>query len=112
MSRDRLIDLLWPERPPADPHASLSALLSKLRRAVGAETLRGRADLSLVLAPDAWIDLEAACAAAERADAALTRANPGAAWTEAHIALEVASRGFFARYEGRGNAARKSSSCA
>jgi DNA-binding SARP family transcriptional activator len=98
-SRDRLIDLLWPGSPPADPDESLSAVLSKLRRALGAETLRGRADLTLVLPAGAWIDLEAADCAAERAASALASRNPGDAWTEAHAALEVANRGFFARYD-------------
>ena len=95
-SRDRLIGLLWPRRAPADPDESLSALLSKVRRVVGAQTVRGRADLTLVLAPDAWIDLEVARAAAERAETALTGARLGEARTSAHTALELASEGFFA----------------
>lgn len=99
ISRDRLIDLLWPSRPPADPDESLSALLSKVRRAVGANTLRGRTELTLVLSSDAWVDLEAARAAAELAESALARADPERAWPEAHAALEVASRGFFARHD-------------
>ena len=34
-SRDELVELLWPDAPPADPGEALSALLSRLRRALG-----------------------------------------------------------------------------
>ena len=98
-SRDRLIDLLWPRRAPADPDESLSALLSKLRRVLGAQTIRGRTELTLVLAPDAWVDLEVARAAVEQAESALTRANSREAQASAQIAYEVASRGFYARHD-------------
>ena len=43
--RVELIDALWPEDPPAAADSALSALLSKLRRALGAGVLRGRSDL-------------------------------------------------------------------
>ena len=40
-SRDRLIDLLWPQRAPTDPDESLSALLSKLRRVLARRPFAG-----------------------------------------------------------------------
>src|ERR671925_2041387 len=43
--RPELIDLLWPERPPAAADTALSALLSKLRRALGDGALAGRSEL-------------------------------------------------------------------
>jgi DNA-binding SARP family transcriptional activator len=43
--RAELIDLLWPERPPAAAETALSALLSKLRRALGEGVLAGRSEL-------------------------------------------------------------------
>src|SRR5919204_3491177 len=73
VSRDELIDALWPTDPPADPDAALTALLSKVRRAVGKGVIEGRRELTLVLPSNASVDLEEAREAAERADAALAR---------------------------------------
>ena len=47
--RDELIDVLWPEGPPAAADSALSALLSKLRRALGEGVLTGRGELRLLL---------------------------------------------------------------
>ena len=64
LNRDRdcgrieLIDLLWPERPPAAADSALSALLSKLRRALGDEVLVGRSELRLVPAGPLQVDVE------------------------------------------------------
>jgi DNA-binding SARP family transcriptional activator len=41
VARDELIGALWPGAPPADPDEALSAVLSKVRQAVGRETLTG-----------------------------------------------------------------------
>jgi DNA-binding SARP family transcriptional activator len=60
VARDELVELLWPQRLPADPGEALSALLSRVRRAVGADVLTGRRELELALPPAAWVDLEAA----------------------------------------------------
>ena len=49
VGRDELIELLWPQSLPADPGEALSALLSRVRRTVGADVLRGRRELELVL---------------------------------------------------------------
>ncbi|MGH2949440.1 MAG: AfsR/SARP family transcriptional regulator, partial [Solirubrobacteraceae bacterium] len=42
--RAELIDVLWPEHPPAAADTALSALLSKLRRALGDGALAGRSE--------------------------------------------------------------------
>jgi DNA-binding SARP family transcriptional activator len=94
VARDELIELLWPARLPADPGEALSALLSRARRALGADVLTGRRELELVLPTDAWIDLEAALDAAERAEAALAAGDFGAALAAASDCEEIASRGF------------------
>jgi DNA-binding SARP family transcriptional activator len=60
VTRDELVEALWPHEAPAAADASLSALLSKLRRVVGAERLEGRGAIQLRLPADTWIDLEAA----------------------------------------------------
>jgi DNA-binding SARP family transcriptional activator/tetratricopeptide (TPR) repeat protein len=96
VGRDELIDLLWPERLPADPGEALSALLSRVRRAVGADVLTGRRELELVLPAEAWVDLEAALSAAERADSALAAADLEGAWSAAGTCVEIARGGFLA----------------
>jgi len=42
VTRDELIDALWPDDQPDDPGATLSTLLSGLRRCLGPELVRGR----------------------------------------------------------------------
>ena len=94
VSRDELIDALWPASPPSDPDEALSALLSKVRQAVGREILTGRRDLTLTLPEDAEVDLELALAASERAQAAIADGDVATAWEAAETALEVSGRGF------------------
>ncbi|HEX5616838.1 MAG TPA: BTAD domain-containing putative transcriptional regulator, partial [Solirubrobacteraceae bacterium] len=73
IGRDELIELLWPAEAPAEPDEVLSALLSKLRRALGPGALEGRRELTLAFSPDVWVDLEAAHAELARAEAAFDR---------------------------------------
>jgi DNA-binding SARP family transcriptional activator len=77
VARAELLDLLWPEQAPAEPEEVLSALLSKLRSALGPEALEGRRELRLAL--PARIDLETAEADLARAEAAFERRD----WMEA-----------------------------
>ena len=92
--RDELIGALWPGRPPADPDEALSALLSKVRQAVGRDVLTGRRDLTLALPADAEIDVEQALAAAERARTALAAGDPATAWEAASATIAIVGRGF------------------
>jgi DNA-binding SARP family transcriptional activator/tetratricopeptide (TPR) repeat protein len=94
VGRDELIGALWPGRPPADPDESLSALLSKVRQAVGPETLTGRRELTLSLPPGAEVDLELAFAAVEEAHSAIAGEDWTAGFGAASTAAEIAGRGF------------------
>jgi DNA-binding SARP family transcriptional activator len=94
VSRDELIDALWPTDPPADPDEALSALLSKVRRALGRGVIEGRQELTLMLPPDGSVDLEEAREASQRAEAALARSDWRAAFDEATGAVDVVSGGF------------------
>ena len=94
VGRDELIDALWPAAPPSDPDEALSALLSKVRQAVGREILTGRRDLTLTLPEDAEVDLELALASSERAQAAIADGDVATAWEEAETVLEMSGRGF------------------
>lgn len=93
-TREELVRALWSDEPPAAADASLSALLSRLRRALGPETLAGRGELRLVLPPEAWVDLEAAGEAVHRAESSVALAAWPQAWGPARVALAVASRRF------------------
>ena len=93
VSRDELIGILWPDRPPADPQEALSAVLSKVRQVVGREVLSGRRELMLVLSEDAEIDLAQALTAAERARVALGAGDAAGAWEAAATMVEIAGRG-------------------
>lgn len=91
VTRDELVDALWPAEPPANVDAALSALLSKLRRLVEIE---GRGELRLVLPADAWIDLEAASEGLHRAESAAARGEWASAWGPARVTQHICVRGF------------------
>lgn len=95
--RDELVDALWPRDAPEKADASLSALVSKLRRAVPVE---GRSDLQLVLPADAWVDLEAASEALHRAESAAARLDWAGAWAPARVTQHIAARGFLQGEDG------------
>lgn len=92
VARDELVELLWPERPPADPGEVLSALLARMRRALGEGVIDGRR--ALTLRPGVEVDLELALADAEAAEQALERADWERGEAAAAAALETARRGF------------------
>ena len=56
--RDELADAIWEEHAPADPDGALRVVLSRLRKALGAEALVGRAEIRLVLPEPVEVDLE------------------------------------------------------
>ena len=91
--RDELAEALWREPDPAAVDARLNPLLSKLRRAFGAQSIAGRATLRLWL-PTAWVDLEAAVEAIHRAESSIVQQDWGRAWAPALTALLVAERDF------------------
>jgi DNA-binding SARP family transcriptional activator len=91
--RRELEQAIWPEDAPGSVDSALSALLSKLRRLV---TLEGRAEVRVVLAPGAWVDLEAAAEGLHRAEAAAARGVWTQVWGPARVAQHVSARGFLA----------------
>jgi DNA-binding SARP family transcriptional activator len=90
-SHHELIDALWPE-PPRAADSALYALVSRLRRVVGAQRIEGRSELRLVLAEDAWVDVEAARAAVHRAESAAAHEDWPSAWVAARISQHIAVR--------------------
>jgi DNA-binding SARP family transcriptional activator len=92
--RDELAEALWSEEgPPPQSDALLRPLLSRLRRALGADRLDGRAELALRFPPDTWIDREYVREAVGRGRAAIAAGDAPASWELAREALAIAERG-------------------
>jgi DNA-binding SARP family transcriptional activator len=92
VSRDELIDALWPRGLPARPEPALSVLLSKLRSVLGRESIEGRSQVRLALR-SVRIDLEAATKGVHDAESAVARGDWAGAWGPARVALHTAGRG-------------------
>jgi len=91
--RSEIIEALWPTGGPEDREAALNALLSRLRRALGADRIEGRGTVRLLLDP-ASIDLEDAEEAICRAESAVALAQWERAWAASLVAMFTAERGF------------------
>jgi DNA-binding SARP family transcriptional activator len=92
--RSELIEAVWPHDLPARPETALSALLSKLRRALGPSLLEGRSSVQLRFPAGSWIDLEAAGEAIHRAESAVANRDWAGAWGPGQVAQYIAKRGF------------------
>ncbi len=93
VTRSALVDAIWPAEPPALVDTALNALISKLRKALGSDTVSGRGDVRLVLS-DAWVDVEAAAEAIHRAEGAVGRGAWAEAWGPGRVALHIVRREF------------------
>jgi DNA-binding SARP family transcriptional activator len=92
VTRDELLDAMWPYvTPPAAPSA-LTVLVSKLRAALGAQMLTGRSELQLTLPVDARVDVEDALAAVHEAQSAIALGDWRRAWGPALRAQFIARR--------------------
>jgi DNA-binding SARP family transcriptional activator len=92
--RPELVEALWPYSLPPAAEATLSSLVSRVRRALGSGVLTGRSELELNLPAGAFIDLESAREAIHRAESAAAHGDSQAAWGPARVALNTAARGF------------------
>jgi SARP family transcriptional regulator, regulator of embCAB operon len=94
--RDMLLMAGWGEDAPAEAGSALSVALSKLRRGLGAEHVRGRAEIELLLPPATFVDVEAALEGAHRAESSIAEGQWARAWGPAGVAYHVATRPFLA----------------
>jgi len=92
--RDTLLMAGWGEEAPTEAANALSVALSKLRHGLGAEHLRGRSEIELLLPPTTFVDVEAALEGAHRAESAIAEGQWAQAWGPAGIAYHVATRPF------------------
>ena len=96
VARHEALEALWGARLPSAPTVALNALLSKLRRVIGADRLESRTALRMSLPLDAEVDVEVAQELVHRARTALAAGDPARAWTPAHVIL---LRGFMPGHE-------------
>jgi SARP family transcriptional regulator, regulator of embCAB operon len=100
VSRDELAEELWLGRVPPSWERSLSALISKLRALLASAGVSDVAltgsfgHYQLLLPADAWIDVEAASEAIDRAESALRADKPQEAWGWAQVAYQISRRPF------------------
>jgi len=100
VSRDELIELLWPDRTPPAFEVALSALLSKLRAMLAAAGLSSHAlrpvahSYQLRLPAGSWIDTEESLRAVHDAEAALRSGSPQKAYGPAVVASSILRRSF------------------
>jgi DNA-binding SARP family transcriptional activator len=97
--RDELLVAGWGEDVPAEAGNALSVLLSKLRHGLGAEQVRGRTEIELLLPRETFVDVEAALEGAHRAESCIAEGRWAAAWGPAGIAYHVATRPFLTGLE-------------
>ena len=100
VSRDELLNVLWPSQPPAAPEAALSSLLTKVRRAVGQGLITGRQALLLQLPDDAYIDVQVVVEQTERAERALDESDHATVLEAAQAALDVLAQPLLPDLEG------------
>jgi DNA-binding SARP family transcriptional activator len=97
--RDELLMAGWGQDAPAEARNALSVLLSKLRHGLGADRLRGRTEIELLLPQAAFVDVEAALEGAHRAESCIAEGQWAQAWGPAGIAYHVATRPFLSGLE-------------
>jgi DNA-binding SARP family transcriptional activator len=102
-----LADVLWPDRLPPSSGLALSAIVSKLRTALGRVGVSRSEVIASVfgcyqlrLPPDAWVDVEAAASALHEAEGAVLAGNPAGAYGGALIAVTILKRPFLPGAEG------------
>ncbi len=92
VSRDELVDALWPYETPAAAPSALTVLVSKMRAVLEAGVLSGRAELRLTLPASARIDVEEALAAVNEAQSAIALGDYRRAWGPALRAQFISGR--------------------
>lgn len=94
LPRDELLMAGWGEDAPAEAGNALSVVLSKLRHGLGADRLRGRTEIELLIPQATFVDVEAALEGAHRAESCIAEGRWAQSWGPAGIAYHVATRPF------------------
>ncbi|MEO5710947.1 MAG: AAA family ATPase [Nocardioidaceae bacterium] len=87
---DRIVDVLWPDDPPADPAANVSTLVSRTRRLLGDALTSAPGRAYGLVGDGSWsVDLDEADALLDEADDRLVAGDHGLAAVASRRALEL-----------------------
>lgn len=103
VSRDGLVDAIWPTAAPESTDVALSALVSRLRTAIrpaGFDVSTSHRAYELSVPAGVWIDLQAAESAADEAEGRWRAGRTHEAWSVANVAVAIAQRGFLPEHRG------------
>jgi len=89
VSRDELLNVLWPSQPPASPEAALSSVLAKVRRALEPALISGRQSLTLSLPRGTVLDVQIVSEQTAMAERALAERDPETALQAAQSVVGV-----------------------
>jgi DNA-binding SARP family transcriptional activator len=92
LDRDELMTAVYGDEVSPDHRPRLSVLLSKLRHVLGPGSVTGRSEIELVVARDAFVDVEAALEGLHRAEYHAAQGEWAEAWGPSGIAYHVANR--------------------
>ncbi|HSK55488.1 MAG TPA: BTAD domain-containing putative transcriptional regulator [Jiangellales bacterium] len=91
VTRDELVEALWPGHPPTSRGSALTVLLSRVRSALR-DHVRGRGQLTIVLPAGSTVDVETAYAALHSAQSAVAQRDWRRAWAPALTAMFISRR--------------------
>jgi DNA-binding SARP family transcriptional activator len=100
VSKADVMGALWNDRPPPSADTALNAIVSKLRRVLRKVGIVPPAGIACDVGtyrcavPNAWLDLETARTAIDRAEGAWRTGDLSTAWTNANVAATIARRPF------------------
>ena len=86
---DRIVEVLWPADPPADPGANVATLVSRTRRLLGAEVITGTRAAYGLVPGSCTVDLDEAGSLVREAGARLAAGESGLAAAASRRALEL-----------------------
>ena len=87
--RRELIEAIWGGDPPAASDSALSALLSKLRKVLGADAIQGRSELRLTLGGEVDVDVDRADREVAAAEQAVAQEDWAGALVHARACLDT-----------------------
>jgi DNA-binding SARP family transcriptional activator/tetratricopeptide (TPR) repeat protein len=94
VTTERIIEILWPVEPPAQPGENVATLVSRLRKALGADAITGgRGGYRLASAPVAVVDLDEGLDLVVEAERRIGLSQPGVGLSAASRAVDILSRG-------------------
>src|SRR5271170_3327136 len=97
--REELATAIWGEELPAATGQGMRALLSKLRSAIGRDSLPADGPLRLTLDDGANVDVEVAARAIHDAESGIARQQWERAWIASQIAMNVTRRSFLTGHD-------------